>query len=346
MKVLIIKISSMGDLIHTLPAVSDATQHIPNIQFDWVADRAFAEIPNWHPSVNQVMISSHRHWKHNILTSLRNGEIKAFLKKLRNTHYDLVIDAQSSLKSAILSRFAKAKSRAGMCGKTTREWGAHWFYQHRYTIDKQQHAVERTRALFAKALNYDKPSQPPIFGIALERLKKPKLDVTSPYVVLIPNASWQSKRYPEQRCKEFIDLAVEKFHVLIPWGNEAEKNSAERISGHHPKAHVLPRISLSEWAYLIKHSSGTVSVDTGLGHLSAALGVAGVSLYGSTSAKLIGKLGANQCHLQADIPCMPCYKRECHYKNQLHKDAVCMDKLSTQTIWQQLCQLNAKSEKF
>ncbi len=335
MKVLIVKLSSMGDVIHTLPAISDASKRLPDISFDWVVDRAFAQIPGWHQQVTKVIASAHRHWKHHLFASLQDGAIRKFLQQLRKTHYDVVIDAQASLKSASIARLAKTAKRAGMNSHSVREYGAHWMYQQRYSIDKQQHAITRIRQLFARALDYSTPTTKADFGIAIDRLKKPEAEYRSPYVLFIPNASWQSKLYPQKHWQHLIAQATQQFSVLVPWGNEAEKQYAQTITAKQNNAHVLPRLSLSELGYLIKNAKGVISVDTGLGHLATALDVPTVSLYGPTDPQLIGAAKTQKQHdLQTKLPCIPCYKRQCHYQDSLHQEAVCLEKLTPETVWE------------
>ena len=103
MRVLLVKTSSLGDVIHTLPALTDAQRAIPGIQFDWVVEEGFAEIPAWHPAVAQVIPVAIRRWRKHPLQTLRSGEWRRFKARLRETHYDLVIDAQGLLKSAWLT---------------------------------------------------------------------------------------------------------------------------------------------------------------------------------------------------------------------------------------------------
>lgn len=339
MRVLIIKISSMGDVIHTLPAVSDAMQHVPDISFDWLVDRAFSEIPAWHPAVRTVISSAHRQWKRHKLSSLYHGEIRSFLRCLRHQHYDLVIDAQASLKSAAFAMLARAKRRAGMDAASVREYGAHWVCQERYAIDKTQHAVDRLRRLFAAALHYPPNLSTPCFGIAMNRVsgdvKLPEL----PYVVFVPNASWESKLYPEQHWQELLACVADDFLVALPWGSMVEKMRAERIAHHHKNAMVLPRMGLSELAHWLVQSRGVISVDTGLGHLAAALNVPTLSLYGPTDPVLIGTQGSRQQQLQADLPCIRCRKRQCCYQGVVHTSAVCLSKLHPVQVWQQFRQL-------
>ena len=157
MRVLLIKTSSLGDVIHTLPALTDAMNALPGIQFDWVVEEGFAEIPTWHPAVANVIPVAIRRWRKNLWQTVKNGEWRRFKQRLRDTRYDLVIDAQGLLKSAWLTRYVKAPV-AGLDKTSAREPMAARFYDRPYAVARGQHAVERLRQLFAQALGYRVPA--------------------------------------------------------------------------------------------------------------------------------------------------------------------------------------------
>ncbi len=184
MRVLIIKTSSLGDVIHTLPALTDAAHAVPGIRFDWVVEEGFAEIPSWHPAVDQVIPVAIRRWRKNLWQTLKSGEWKAFKQRVRERRYDLVIDAQGLVKSAWLTRLIKAPV-AGLDRYSAREGLASRFYDRRLSVAVGQHAVERVRQLFALALAYDLPEGLGQYGLDLKRLQLPP---TAPYVVFLHGA--------------------------------------------------------------------------------------------------------------------------------------------------------------
>lgn len=174
MRVLIIKTSSLGDVIHTLPALTDAAHAIPGIRFDWVVEEGFAEIPSWHPAVDQVIPVAIRRWRKNLWQTIKSGEWKAFKQRVRERKYDLVIDAQGLVKSAWLTRYVKAPV-AGLDRYSAREGWASRFYDRPLSVATGQHAVERVRQLFAMALAYDLPEGIGNYGLDLDRLQLPRL---------------------------------------------------------------------------------------------------------------------------------------------------------------------------
>lgn len=311
MRVLIIKTSSLGDVIHTLPAITDAAHAIPGIRFDWVVEEGFAEIPSWHPAVDQVIPVAIRRWRKNLWQTLKSGEWKAFKQRLRKRKYDLVIDAQGLVKSAWLTRYVKAPV-AGLDRYSAREGWASRFYDRRLSVAVGQHAVERVRQLFALALAYDLPEGLGRYGLDLDRLQLPP---AAPYVVFLHGTTWATKHWPEAYWRELAErLGRRNLQVRLPWGNPAEKARAERIAQGLKNCEVLPKLNLAGVARVLAAAKACVAVDTGLGHLAAALDVPTISLFGPTNPGLTGAYGRSQVHQASDWPCAPCLQKKCTYK--------------------------------
>jgi len=310
-RVLIIKTSSLGDVIHTLPALTDAAHAIPGIRFDWVVEEGFAEIPSWHPAVDQVIPVAIRRWRKNIWQTIKSGEWKAFKQRVRERKYDLVIDAQGLVKSAWLTRFVNAPV-AGLDRYSAREGWASRFYDRRLSVATGQHAVERVRQLFAMALAYDLPEGIGNYGLDLDRLQLPP---AAPYVVFLHGTTWATKHWPEAYWRQLAErLGQRKLQVRLPWGNQAEKDRAERIAQGLNNCQVLPKLNLAGVARVLAAAKACVAVDTGLGHLAAALDVPTISLFGPTNPGLTGAYGRVQVHQASDFPCAPCLQKKCTYK--------------------------------
>lgn len=299
MRVLLIKTSSLGDVVHTLPALTDAQRAIPGIQFDWVVEEGFAEIPAWHPAVAQVIPVAIRRWRKNLLQTLRAGEWRRFKARLRETRYDLVIDAQGLLKSAWLTRYVKAPV-AGLDRDSAREPMASRFYDRRYTVPRDQHALERVRQLFAQALGYALPQAIGDYGLDRAQLAAPGEE---PYLLFLHGTTWPSKHWPEAYWRELAErMSAFGWAIRLPWGNAEEKARAERIADGIAGASVLLRLNLGGVAKVIAGARACVAVDTGLGHLAAALDVPSISLYGPTLPGRVGAYGRSQVHLCATGP--------------------------------------------
>ncbi|MFV0454756.1 MAG: lipopolysaccharide heptosyltransferase I [Pseudomonas sp.] len=299
MRVLLIKTSSLGDVVHTLPALTDAQRAIPGIQFDWVVEEGFAEIPAWHPAVAQVIPVAIRRWRKNLWPTLRSGEWRRFKARLRETRYDLVIDAQGLLKSAWLTRYVKAPV-AGLDRDSAREPLASRFYDRRYAVLRDQHALERVRQLFAQALGYEVPQGIGDYGLDRAQLATPGEE---PYLLFLHGTTWPSKHWPEAYWRELAErMSAFGWAIRLPWGNAEEKARAERIAEGIAGASVLPRLNLGGVAKVVAGARACVAVDTGLGHLAAALDVPSISLYGPTLPGRVGAYGRSQVHLCASGP--------------------------------------------
>ena len=334
-KVLIIKTSSLGDVIHTLPALTDAQTALGEIQFDWLVEENFAEIPAWHPAVKHIIPVAIRRWRKQIFktffsgafsrtfSSRKAGEWQRFKQQLQQEHYDYVIDAQGLLKSALLTRFARGETY-GLDKQSAREPLAARFYQHPQAIAKQQHAVERVRQLFAQSLDYSLNDLPLDYGIK-EGIKKGIKEDTKPSSEVNNNASrsilflhgttWDTKHWPQQYWLELADQVTAQGHnILLPWGNEVERQRALNIKQQCKLAQqvvVLDKLNLNELVQKMVTTDAIVAVDTGLAHLAAALDKPTIALYGPTSPGLTGTYGNNQVHLQADYECAPCFRKRC-----------------------------------
>jgi heptosyltransferase-1 len=334
MRVLIIKTSSMGDIIHTFPALTDAGLAVPNVSFDWVVEESFAQIPAWHPLVNRVIPVALRRWRKDFFSKNTWKEWNAFRQALRETTYDLIIDAQGLLKSAFMAFNAKGK-KVGFNRVSARESLAALFYQETFSVEKKQHAITRLRNLFAQALHYPVPLTVPEYGLDRSRVNSARSETD---LVFLHGTTWPTKHWPESFWSELIKIAVDKgFNIQLPWGNDIEKERANRFAKISSRVFVLPKLDLIEIAKVLATAKAVVAVDTGLLHLTAALGVPAVSLYGPTDPILSGALGAYQTSLKVTFPCAPCLRRTCIYQkvaDEIHPP--CFATLTPQIVWEAL----------
>ncbi|MFQ0835697.1 lipopolysaccharide heptosyltransferase RfaC [Citrobacter gillenii] len=294
MRVLIVKTSSMGDVLHTLPALTDAQRAIPGIQFDWVVEEGFAQIPSWHSAVERVIPVAIRRWRKAWFSAPIKAERKAFRDAVRLQQYDAIIDAQGLVKSAALVTRLGRGIKHGMDWSTAREPLASLFYNCKHHIARQQHAVERTRELFAKSLGYTKPQSQGDYAIAQHFLNDLNADAGQ-YAVFLHATTRDDKHWPEANWRELIgQLHNAGIRIKLPWGAPHEEARAKRLADGFNYVDVLPRMSLEEIASLLAGAKFVVSVDTGLSHLTAALDRPNITLYGPTDPGLIGGYGKNQ----------------------------------------------------
>lgn len=319
----------MGDMVHSLPAITDAARALPKLRIDWLVDRAFSEVPAWHSSVQEVIASPPRR-----LSNLPSREFRGFMRELRSRQYDLIVDLQGHWKSAFAASLAKGKT-AGYDRKSVNEWGSHVFYNNNYSVSRNQHSIRRMKELLAQALNYSYDANSIRYGIDRTRLPANPFDGKEPYLVFIHSTSWESKCWPEDNWKELITQATQSgFSVALPWGTEAERVRAGRLADKQ-KAVVLPPLSISEKASVIAGATGTVGLDTGLSHIAAALDVPSVTMYGATDPFFIGATGKNQVHIESDFECVKCHRSTCNYPKNMQKPA-CFHKITPSLVWKSL----------
>ncbi|MFT5573308.1 MAG: heptosyltransferase-1 [Cryomorphaceae bacterium] len=335
MRVLVVKLTSMGDVLHLMPALSDLRAAHPLATVDWMVEDSFAELPHWHPSVDKVIKVSTRHWRK---FDRRNvGEFFAFLTDLRRQRYDYIIDAQGLMKSAVFARFAKLNkggTRVGFSGDSIKEAPAAYLYQKKISALRSLHAIDRLRILFSAGFDYTANSQKVDYGLQINAVGGKNRRT----IFLLHGTTWASKHLPDQIWRDLTQLITKDgYHVKLCWGNQQERQRAQWIAQASNQVTILPKLSLSELAVELATAKGSIAVDTGLGHMAAALSVPTVSIYGSTNAKLTGTVGLNQIQLQSDYHCSPCLLKKCDKLNDKIDQPPCYAAISPDTIWKKLC---------
>ncbi len=339
MRVLLIKMSSMGDVFHTFPALSDAQQAIPGLTIDWVVEKGFAEIPTWHPVVDKVYPIELRKWRKSLFKRETRQAIKAFFEEVNQTKYDLVLDAQGLLKSVWVARRIQGEV-SGYDRKSAREAVASLFYQHKFPVAKDQHAILRLRQLFAQALNYPlAEGQPICYGLDTASWSKPEVLLESmgeqDYVVFLHGTTWDTKYWPEDYWIELLQkVQAQGLKVILPWGNEEEHQRALRIAAHAEAGQAwvpAQTMSLNNVAQILRFAKGVVSVDTGLSHVAAALDVPMVVLYRVTDPKLVGADGPQVVRLQS--PCAPGYIKKFQDNEQAQRS---LQNISVDDVWSKI----------
>jgi heptosyltransferase-1 len=333
MKILVVRLTSMGDVVQTLPAIEDAARAFPDATFDWVVEESFADIPRWHPRVERVIPSHLRRFK----KALKNKEVGDLVREIRSEKYDAVIDLQGEMKTAMLTRLARGK-RIGYNSRSVHEWGAQAAYHRRINVTKGRHSITRMRELMARALDYSVPTDEAAYGVDPLRLPQPAIDLPSKFVVLVHATSWTSKNWHEDRWLRLAAIARESDYTpVVAWGSEPERERAVRIADD--KGIVLPALSIANKAAIISRASAVIGLDTGLTHIAAAFGVPGVSLYGATDPLLVGATGRNQLNLASKFECRFCHLKTCVYDAPDELKPVCLVEFEPEVVWQQVTKL-------
>ena len=336
MRILLVKMSSMGDIFHTFPAISDIKKKFPDAEIDWVVEDSFKEIVAWHPGVNKVIPVQLRLW-----AKERNKKhwqnFKRWRQALRTQNYDYIIDAQGLLKSAAIAKCAKGQGVDGYDKHSAREPITHWFYKRRHSIDKDQHAVQRTRQLVGKALGYT-PAKKLNFGI---NQNFTHIEENPRKLVFIIGTSWVTKLWSTTEWQALGKIAIDAgYSIEIIWGSQEEQTIADNIISTCPQAtRPEQRLSITRIAEKLVEAVGVVGLDTGFSHLAGALETPTIALYGATSPVKVGLIGEHTRNLQLQEPldCMPCHKRHCKWlPENSHETPQCMSGIKAEAVWQAL----------
>lgn len=341
MKLLLVKTSSLGDIVHVFPALTDARRRVDGLVCDWLVEASYAAMPAWHPAVRNVIEVSMRGWRRAPWLN-HAPAIRRFVGELRGERYDLVLDAQGLLKSACLARLARGR-RVGPAAGSAREPLVARLYDDTVELAAGSHAVDRNRELFAAALGYELPDAMD-YGLRLPGA--PGAGSGVPYLVFVPGTTWPSKRWPAHYWRELAHAASGGgWRVRVLSGSPAETEAAQRICKGIHGAEVSASLSLDALARLLQGARAVVSVDSGPGHLAAAVGTPGVSIYGATDPALTGTRGTGQVQLRADFECSPCLKRRCRFADhgQVHPD--CYATVPPARVWGTLGELIQSRER-
>lgn len=344
MRILIVKTTSLGDVVHTLPAITDLSHHFPEATIDWVVEGSFQEIPLWHRAVNEVIPVHIRQWRKHWIRSWRSREIPRAMGRLRRDTYDLIIDAQGLFKSALLTGLARGK-RHGYDNRSARESFSAGMYHVKHAVARNQHAISRTRQLFALAGGYAVPQGPLSYGLqAIPTTDLPSLPTD--YIVCCPGTTWITKEWPEGHWDQLIAAldALEQ-PVVIPWGNEKEHALAKKLAQGRQHVQVLPKLTLTQLMSILQKATVVVSVDSGLSHMAAASEAPTIGLYGATDANRTGIRGPSATTLSVDWLCAPCLKRKCPYQKKGADGPPCYQTLSPERVLEALQGLAIKRKE-
>lgn len=287
-RILLVKTSSLGDVVHNLPVASDIRAAAPAAEIDWVVEESFAAIPRLHPAVARVLPVAIRRWRSSFLSPVVREEIRALTRELKRESYDAVIDTQGLLKSALVAWAARG-TRHGLDFASARE-PLSFFYDRTYAVPWTMHAVERNRALAGQALGYAVPLTVN-YGIAASPATFAWLP-DRPYAMLVHASSARAKLWPDEHWIELgARLSERGIRSVLPWGNATERARAEKISRPVPGAVVTPGLSLTDLTGVLAGACAAVGVDTGLAHLAAALKIATVGIYCATDPAATGLYG-------------------------------------------------------
>ncbi|ALK98844.1 ADP-heptose--LPS heptosyltransferase [Massilia sp. WF1] len=287
MKILLVRVSSLGDVLHNLPMVADILRHHPDARIDWVVEEGYVSLVRLNPHVRKVIPFALRRWKKGLKQAAVRAEVRAFFRDLRAEEYDYVFDTQGLIKTGLImaaARVRKGGQKIGMANGTEDsgyEGASRIFHSRSIPVAPRTHAVERGRVVAAEALGYQLDSAPD-FGLpAPDPQQRPAWMPASDYAVFFHGTARDAKKWA---AANWIALghALAPLPVLLPWGSPKEKEEAERLAAALPNATVLPKLSMMDAVELARHAALAVGVDTGLTHIAAAFVRPTVEIYGDS----------------------------------------------------------------
>lgn len=285
--ILLIKTSSLGDVIHQMPALTEARRRLPQARFSWVVEEAFAPLVRLHPAISDVIPVATRRWRRMLFSPVNWREMALFTSAFRERRYDQIIDTQGLFRSALLARIARGR-RHGYDADSVRERAAAALYDVRHRVPRDLHAVERNRRLTGLALGYRLEGRAD-FGLDRARLAP----APGGYGILLHATARAEKEWPEDDWVALGQALKSRTNSLVlPWGSDVERMRSVRIEASLGCARVPERQSLDRVAALIAGASFVVGVDTGLLHLAAALGVPLVAVFLASEPGLTGPVGS------------------------------------------------------
>lgn len=337
MRVLIVKVSALGDIVHALPVLPYLHSACPEVEIDWLAEEGFASLLEGHPLIRRVHRLRTRAWRREGAGPLLAG-MREMVRDLRRERYDLALDLQGNSKSGLFTLLSGAPRRVGFDRDGAREWPNLLATNRRIPLGKDDfHISERSLALTRGAFpgGKDAPAAGPLSVIpAAAEAVEGRLGefgfAAGPIVVLHYGTTWTTKLWPLESWRELASRLVRERGVrpVLTWGSEAERFAAEAIrEGSGGEAVLWPRGTLPELVALLARADLVVGGDTGPVHIAAAVGTPTVSLYRVTDARRNGPRGDRHIRLQAPLECSPCLRKNCE------RDAECGRSISVEEVF-------------
>jgi len=338
MKILIVKLSAIGDVIHTLPALNAIRDHYPHAHITWLAEQAAQDIVIGHPSVDRVIVSKRKEWLKGLLTGKRAKnfcEIMSFIRQLKDTEYDLIFDFQALLKSGILIAMARGKKKIGFGKGMEHSECSYWFLNHKIPpVDMENHAITRSLMLLEssgikhKTIEYRLRVQDKEHITIKNMLTAKGISGSGRLIVIHPIAKWKTKLWPQKKFSCLADQLIALHNADIVFtGSKSDILVIDEIIScmKYRAVNLAGQTTLKTLGALYRKADILITTDTGPMHLAAALGTRVVALFGPTAPWRTGPYGTDHQVVRAGLDCSPCFKREC-------ASTECMTKISVKCV--------------
>ena len=322
MRILIVKLSALGDVIHALPVLDYLRQAAPGVEIDWVVEEQNRAILEGHPLIRNVISVNTREWRKAPFSVGTCREAGAIVRQLRSASYDMLFDLQGNIKSGIIAALAGVPKRYGFDRNGVRESLNLLFTNHHIPLGSDDHHISnRSLKIVSAAFNENYS----LFTLtshiqtsreddqAAEELMRATKGGT--HLLFHTGTTWETKKWSIEEWLELGRLVLNRFpsaSILFSWGNEQEHEEAGWLTNElGNRALLLPRLQLKSFCALLKRVDLVVGGDTGPIHIAAAVGTPTVSFYRATDARRNGPQGSRHITLQCSMPCTICLKRSC-----------------------------------
>ena len=333
MKILVVKMTSLGDCVHALPAIDDLKHAYPECHIDWAIEAQFQDVARLSQHIDTIIPIYRKRWRKRRLHWQTYREKRTLKQRIRLANYDAVIDVQGLHKSARVSRYSHGV-KWGYAKHVIKDKRAYKAYDKTIPVTVPQHAIERIRDAFAYAFNYQQPNELN-YGL-IESLVTPSALTRPKAIVLLHSTTWVSKHWHDSAWIKLAQLLeASGFHCVIPWVDDTDKQRAQRIKAATKQTIILDNMPLFELAHVMRTCQGAVGVDTGLTHVAAGLGLPTVTIFGASDSLLTGAMGSQVINLQSTLNCSPCLSKQCQQLNKVNLPA-CYDRITPEMVIAQL----------
>ncbi|MFC1885521.1 glycosyltransferase family 9 protein [Thermodesulfobacteriota bacterium] len=327
MNILIVKLSAIGDVVHTLPALNAIRKQHPEAHITWLVEEAAHDVIKGHKALDRIIVSKRKDWINGLLggsAPMNIREMRFFLKELRDTHYDLIIDFQALLKSAVLIGLARGTCKTGFDKGMEHMEYSYLLLNHRIApVDMEIHALRRGLMLLkslgitTEHIEYDFPISEKDRHRANHLLENQGIKTSDRFMTINPVAKWETKNWSNHKFAQLADKLKQQLHIApVFTGSPGDRRVIEDIIGRmeNNAVNLAGRTTLKTLAALYERAEFVVSTDTGPAHIAAAVGARVVAIFGPTAPWRTGPYGPHHQIIRADLTCSPCFKRECHTK--------------------------------
>ena len=289
MKIAIVKLSALGDIIHAMVALQFIKQKYPDCQIDWIVEEGFKGILENNPDINKIHSV-------NIKKAKKNKTLKLLFQEFKKIRqfgkYDLVIDAQGLIKSAIVAKFIQSKKISGFDKNSIRESLASVLYQYKTSIAYDANTIDRNVKVICNPLGLKVSSNAIINKRPFLFSQSKTLPPGKPYVLFVIGSTWESRNYPKEKFAQVAQAL--KMNCLVVWGNTSEKIKADWMAEQSDFIEALPKLTLDNLKCIIQHSSLLIGNDTGPTHMAWGLNVPSITLFGPTPVNRVYQTPINR----------------------------------------------------